>query len=294
MHQPDITQRFLFENADVRGELVALDQSYREILAKHEYPQPVRQLLGEMLAAAVLLSTTLKFDGLLVLQARSSGPLSTLMVECSSTQDVRGIAQYAADLQGADSLNQLMPDAVLAITIDPEQGQRYQGIVSLEGGSLAQALNGYFENSEQLPTRFRLIADDQQARGLLLQALPADRQPDPEQRAQTWEHLNVLADTLKPEELLGLDNQTLLYRLYHEEQVRLFDPRPVRFHCSCSAERCGAALVSLGLEDARNLLDEQGGEIGIDCQFCNTRYRFDQEAVEQLFATAREHARRLH
>ncbi|SFM22784.1 Hsp33 family molecular chaperone HslO [Halopseudomonas yangmingensis] len=294
MHQPDITQRFIFEHADVRGELVALDHSYREILAKHDYPQPVRQLLGEMLAAAVLLSTTLKFDGLLVLQARSSGPLSTLMVECSSGQEVRGIAQFAPDLQGADSITDLMPDGVLAITIDPEQGQRYQGMVSLQGSSLADALNGYFENSEQLATRFRLLADDQQARGMLLQALPVDRQPDPEQRTQTWEHLNVLADTLKPEELLGLDNQTLLYRLYHEEQVRLFDPHPVCFRCSCSALRCGTALISLGLEDARNLLAEQGGEIGIDCQFCNTRYTFDSESVEQLFSAADEHARSLH
>lgn len=292
MQSLDTTQRFLFEHADVRGEMTALDQSYREILAKHDYPEPVRALLGEMLAAAVLLSTTIKFDGLLVLQARSNGPLSTLMVECSSNQQVRGIARYADDLEG-DCLSELMPDGVLAITIDPEQGQRYQGIVSLEGGSLAEALNSYFENSEQLPTRFRLLADGRLARGFLLQALPADRQKDPEQRALTWEHLNVLADTLTPEELLALDNTVLLHRLFHEEDLRLFDTRPVSFHCSCSSERSGQALVSLGRHDAFQLLEEQGGSVEVDCQFCNNRYRFGPAELETLFSDSEEHARSL-
>lgn len=292
MQSLDTTQRFLFEHADVRGEMTALDQSYREILAKHDYPEPVRALLGEMLAAAVLLSTTIKFDGLLVLQARSNGPLSTLMVECSSNQQVRGIARYADDLEG-DCLSELMPDGVLAITIDPEQGQRYQGIVSLEGGSLAEALNSYFENSEQLPTRFRLLADGRLARGFLLQVLPADRQKDPEQRALTWEHLNVLADTLTPEELLALDNTVLLHRLFHEEDLRLFDTHPVSFHCSCSSERSGQALVSLGRHDAFQLLEEQGGSVEVDCQFCNNRYRFGPAELETLFSDSEEHARSL-
>lgn len=293
MAYQDITQRFLFENADVRGELVALDTSYREVLAKHDYPEPVRELLGELLAAAVLLSTTIKFDGLLVLQATSSGPVSTLMVECTSDQAVRGIARYDESLTGS-TLTELMPDGILAITVDPEVGQRYQGIVSLDGATLAECLNGYFQNSEQLPTRFRLQANGRTARGLLLQALPADRQRDAEQRAATWEHLNILADTLTGEELLSLDNQTVLHRLFHQEDVRLFDPHAVRFECSCSAERSGNALISLGHEDAMALLAEQNGEIEIDCQFCNARYQFDQARIEDLFHSAHEHARRLH
>ncbi len=277
MAAQDTTQRFIFDNADVRGELASLDSSYREILAKHAYPQPVQALLGEMLAAAVLLSTTIKYDGLLILQARSSGPLSTLMVECSSDQAVRGIARYADDLQG-ETLDELMPDGVLAITIDPVKGQRYQGIVSLEGGSLATALDSYFANSEQLPTRFRLLADGRSA----------------QERDETWQRLNILADTLTAEELISLDNQTLLHRLYHEEDVRLFDARPARFECSCSAERSGNALVSLGRDDVLELLQEQGGEITVDCQFCNSRYRYDEAAVLGLFEAAAEHARSLH
>tara|TARA_R110001592_G_scaffold42588_5_gene138150 strand:- start:2022 stop:2903 length:882 start_codon:yes stop_codon:yes gene_type:complete len=289
----DTTQRFLFENVDVRGELVALDTSYREVLAKHDYPEPVRELLGEMLAAAVLLSTTIKFDGLLILQASSSGPISTLMVECASDQAVRGIARYSEAITGT-SLADLMPDGILAITVDPEEGQRYQGIVALDGNTLAESLNGYFQNSEQLPTRFRLQADGRTARGLLLQALPADRQRDAEHRAATWEHLNILADTLSAEELLSLDNQTVLHRLFHEEDVRLFDPRAARFECSCSAERSGNALISLGHDDALALLAEQNGEIEIDCQFCNTRYLFDRARLEDLFRIAQDHAKRLH
>ncbi|MBA6418310.1 Hsp33 family molecular chaperone HslO [Pseudomonas sp. 5Ae-yellow] len=293
MASQDITQRFLFENADVRGEMVSADQSYREILAKHDYPEPVKALLGEMLAAAVLLSTTIKFDGLLILQAKSEGPLSTLMVECSSDQAVRGIARYADDLQEGN-LTELMPDGVLAITIDPANGQRYQGIVSLEGGSLAAALDGYFANSEQLPTRFRLQADGRIARGFLLQALPADRQLDPEDRAATWQHLNVLADTLTAEELIGLDNATVLHRLFHQDDLRLFDAQAVRFECSCSAERSSNALVSLGKDDLLALLQEQGGRIEVDCQFCNARYEYDVDAIEALFSAVDEHARQLH
>lgn len=289
----DTTQRFLFEHADVRGELVSLNQSYREVLAKHEYPESVKALLGEMLAATVLLSTTIKFEGLLILQARSSGPLSTLMVECSSDQAVRAIARYADDLQG-DTLPELMPDGILTITIDPRQGQRYQGIVPLEGHSLADALSAYFDNSEQLPTRFRLQADGRGARGFLLQALPADRQIDPQDRDATWEHLSILANTLTAEELVSLDNQTLLHRLFHQEDLRLFDPLPVRFECSCSAQRSGNALVSLGRDDALALLAEQGGTIEVDCQFCNARYQFARADLDNLFDAAQDHARSLH
>ncbi|WP_193073606.1 Hsp33 family molecular chaperone HslO [Pseudomonas sp. FME51] len=293
MPSQDITQRFLFEHADVRGELVSLNQSYREILAKHEYPEPVKALLGEMLAAAVLLSSAIKFDGLLVMQARSSGPLSMLMVECSSQQEVRAIARYSDDLSG-DGLRDLMPDGVLAITIDPNKGQRYQGVVALEGESLAESLAGYFASSEQLPSRFRLLADGRTARGFMLQALPADRQTDPAEREETWNRLSILADTLSVEELMALDNQTILHRLYHDEEVRLFDERSVIFRCSCSAERSGNALVSLGREDAFVLLDERNGEIEVDCEFCNSKYTFDRAALSELFDQARDHAQNLH
>lgn len=285
MFDADRSQRFLFDNTDVRGEWVGLERSYAEVLAKHPYPEPVAQLLGEMLAAAALLVGTLKFDGLLSLQARSSGSVPLLMVECSSEREVRGIARYHAEQIAAGAgLAELMPEGVLAITVDPRDGQRYQGIVALEGHSLAGCFSRYFASSEQLPTRFWLNADGRRACGMLLQQLPVDRVRDPEAREADWQHLTTLADTLTAEELLGLDTETVLRRLYHQESVRLFDPRPLRFNCSCSRERSARALVSLGEADARALLEEQGGTVQVDCQFCNERYRFDASDIAQLFA----------
>jgi molecular chaperone Hsp33 len=281
----DFTQRFLFDETDVRGELVSIGESYAHVLAKHPYPEPVAQLLGEMLAAASLLVGTLKFDGLLVLQARSSGAVPLLMVECSSDREVRGIARYHASQVTPDAgLRELMPEGSLTLTVDPKQGQRYQGIVALDGATLAECLSGYFDNSQQLPTRFWLKADGRNARGMLLQALPADRLKDPEAREASWQHLTTLADTLTTEELLGLDNETVLHRLYHEEAVRLFDPQVIHFRSSCSRQRSANALVSLGKEDAEALLQESGGTVVIDCQFCNQRYSFDAADIAQLFA----------
>ncbi|MEO4048600.1 Hsp33 family molecular chaperone HslO [Pseudomonas sp. CAU 1711] len=286
MHDLDHTQRFLFDEHDVRGEMVGLAESYRHVLAKHPYPQPVAELLGEMLAAAALLVGTLKFDGLLILQARSSGPVPLVMIECSSEREVRGIARYDAEaIESGAGLRELMPDGVLALTIDPAKGQRYQGIVELAGDSLAASLTAYFATSEQLPTRFWLRADGQRARGLLLQQLPPQHQTEAEERAESWNHLLTLADTLSAEELLGLDNQTLLHRLYHQEELRLFEPAPLQFRCSCSRERSARALVSIGQADAEALLEESGGQVEIDCQFCNQRYFFDASDVAQLFAS---------
>lgn len=285
MTSHDFTQRFLFDETDVRGELATLDRSYVEVLAKHSYPEPVAQLLGEMLAAAALLCGTLKFEGLLVLQARSSGPIPLLMVECSSEREVRGIARYEeAEITASASLGELMPDGVLALTIDPRHGQRYQGIVPLEGANLAECLSGYFATSEQLPTRFWLNADGRCARGLLLQQLPPSRIKDAQARQDSWEHVVTLADTLTAEELLGLDNEVILHRLFHEEAVRLFDEQPVAFSCSCSRDRAANALISMGQADVESLLDEQQGEIRVDCQFCNEQQVFDAADITQIFA----------
>lgn len=281
----DFSQRFLFDECDVRGELVALDASYQHVLAKHPYPPAVAQLLGEVLAAAALLVGTLKFDGLLILQARSTGAVPLLMVECSSNRELRGIARYHAEQISPDAgLHELMPEGMLAITVDPTGGQRYQGVVALDGVDLAACLSAYFEASEQLSTRFRLQADGRRARGFMLQQLPVDRLPDSDERANNWEHLLTLASTLSTEELLALDNETLLHRLYHEEPVRLFEPSPFSFRCSCSRERSANALVSLGQADAEQLLSEHAGSIVIDCQFCNQCYSFDAADVAQLFA----------
>ena len=220
----DFTQRFIFDENDARGELVSLERSYAEVLAKHPYPEPVAQLLGELMAAASLLVGTMKFDGLLILQARSEGPVPMLMIECSSEREIRGLARYEADQIAPDAtLSDLMANGVLAITVDPTEGQRYQGIVDLDGETLSDCFTNYFVMSQQVGTKFWLNADGKRARGLLLQQLPADRIKDDDERTDSWRKLTALAGTLTAEELLGLDNETILHRLYHEEAVRLFD-----------------------------------------------------------------------
>ncbi|MGE7992871.1 Hsp33 family molecular chaperone HslO [Pseudomonas sp. NPDC089554] len=284
MPDTDFTQRFIFDERDVRGEWVALDASYTAVLDRHPYPQPVATLLGELMAATSLLVGALKFDGLLILQARSQGPIPLLMVECSGDREIRGMARYEAEQISDDAtLEQLMPGGHLTLTIDPIKGQRYQGTVDLDGANLSECFTNYFVQSQQLNTRFWLDAKDGKARGLLLQQLPRDRQPDDEEREESWQHVVALAGTLKPEEW-ALDNETLLHRLYHEDAVRLFDIQPLKFSCSCSRERSGNALVSLGEQDAKALVEECNGQVEIDCQFCNERYFFDATDVAQLFA----------
>jgi molecular chaperone Hsp33 len=280
----DKSLRFLFEQVDVRGETVHLDTAYRDIIAIHQYAPGVSRLLGEFLAAAVLLSTTLKFEGKLILQVRSDGQLPMLMVECDNTLRVRAIAR-GAEHATSNSNEQLLTNGQLAITIDPNNGQRYQGIVPLVQDSLAHSLDAYFEQSEQLKTRFWLAADGERAAGLLLQQLPTQITEDDTLRLQQWEHACSLAATVRSDELLALSAQQLLYRLYHQDPVRLFEPAKVSFCCSCSRERTRAALASLGRAEIEELLDELGS-ITMDCEFCNQQYRFAREDMEDVLGDA--------
>lgn len=268
----DASQRFLFEQADIRGETVHLHRAYQDILAIHQYPPGVARLMGEFLAAAVLLSTNLKFEGKLIVQARSEGQIPLLMAQCNDRLEVRAIAQGAQEAT-SDSIDLLLTGGQLAITIDPDKGQRYQGIVPLEGDSLARTLDAYFEQSEQLNTRIWLAADGQRAGGLLLQQLPAQLTTDEADRARFWEHVATLANTTEARELLELDTQTLVHRLYHEESLRLYAPGTVRFVCGCSRERSLNALSCLGAQELRELLSETDPII-MDCEFCNAQFQF--------------------
>jgi molecular chaperone Hsp33 len=278
----DRSQRFLFEEADIRGENVHLDSAYREILAIHQYAYGVGRLLGEFLSAAVLLSTNLKFKGKLILQVRSEGQIPLLMVECDDSLQVRGIAR-GAEHATSNSNDQLLCNGQLAITVDPTNGQRYQSIVPLRQGTLAQSLDAYFEQSEQLKTRIWLAADGQWAGGLLLQELPAQITNNETQRLQQWEHACSLAATVREAELLELGTEQLLYRLYHQDPVRLFEPSPVSFRCTCSRERTYNALSTLPPPELEELLEELGS-ITMDCEFCNQRYIFNRSDLAVVLA----------
>jgi len=282
----DISLRFLFDNADIRGETVRLNATLEEILAVHQYAPAVGQLIGEFLAAAVLLSSTLKFEGKLILQARSEGQIPLLMVECTNQGHVRAIARGAEQTTSADFAH-LLTNGQLAITVDPVNGQRYQSIVPLAADSLAHSLDTYFDQSEQLPTRFWLASDPPHAAGMLLQQMPAQGRDDAEQRAQQWQHACSLAGTIKQEELLELSTEELLHRLYHEDPVRIFDPSAVKFQCSCSRERTLNALASIDNTELEEILREHGS-ITMDCEFCNQQYQFQRDDVAALLPIADE------
>lgn len=281
MKNHDILQRFLFDGTDIRGEITTLESSYQNIVSRQDYPPSVARLFGEFIAAASLLSATLKFPGIISIQARGDGPLSTVMAECTAGTKLRGIVR--GDLQAAEnhaSLQDLLGNGTLAITIEPEGGERYQGIVPMDSGSLSQCLEFYFQQSEQLPTKIKLSANSELAAGILVQQMP--NTGDIEKNASDWEHVAALLDTVKAEEQLGLSHNDQLYLLFHKEEVRLFEARDLQFFCSCSRQRTESALTNLGITEMQEIIAEQGLVL-ITCQFCDEEYRFDESHIEALF-----------
>ncbi len=283
IQQHDSKRRFLFEEMDLRGEVVHLDRTLGDIADVHSYPPGVQKLLGEFIAASVLLASTLKFRGGLTVQARSDREIPLIMAECSSDLSVRAIAR-GADEAMSSSFSELIGGGQLVLTVTPDRGNRYQGIVPLQGTSLAESIDAYFSQSEQLQTRLYLASNGTAAAGLLLQQLPAQVEKDAQQRDANWQRIAVLADTLTGSEMLDVPEAELLHRLFHEETVRLFDQEEVRFRCSCSRDRTLAALATLGEQEIREILDEQGA-VTMDCEFCNQRYVFTESDLSGLLGS---------
>lgn len=277
----DSLHRFLFEEHPVRGKLVHLDAAWQAALEHTRYPEPVRHLLGQAMVASVLLAATLKFQGSLTLQIQGRGGLRLLVVQCGSDLTLRGMAQHEAELDPEVSFSGLVGQGGhMAITIDPEaREERYQGLVPLEGDSLAACLEGYFERSEQLPTRMWLAENGEVAAGLLLQHVP---QEGPEKDEDAFNRTTKLAETVSDEELTRLPVRELLHRLYHEEDVRLFEARTVAFRCRCSREKITDVLRRLGREEVEEIIAEQG-RVEVGCEFCGRKYRFDRVDAEDLF-----------
>jgi len=278
----DLQIRFLLPKAGVRGVVVHLDASWRELLSHQHYPPAAAELLGQACTAAVLFTGHTKVDGRLSVQLRSNGPLRTLFAECTAAGHLRGIAQLQEGRDAPRDLSALGEDALLAITIenpglDPREPQRYQSLVSLDASTLAEAFEDYFRQSEQLPTRLLLATDGQRAAGLMLQKLPGD-----EGDADGWNRAGALFDTLGEEELLATDPHQLLHRLFHEEAPERMAERSLRFACSCSRERVAAMLQSLGEEEATAALAD--GVAEVRCEFCGQKYQFDTNQIRELFA----------
>ncbi|HLU61100.1 MAG TPA: Hsp33 family molecular chaperone HslO [Gammaproteobacteria bacterium] len=278
----DSLHRFLFEQLPVRGEIAHLDASWRAALEQVDYPPVVRDLLGEAMAAVVLLASTIKFEGSLTLQLQGGNPVTLLVVQCTDRLNLRGIAHWKDPLPdaGAPLRDLIGDDARLAVTIEQKKrNERYQGIVPLEGETLAECFEQYFLRSEQLPTRLFLAADGNCAAGMLLQVMPGK-----DDTRDAWQHVTTLGETVRADELLGLDAPTIIHRLYNEDDVRLFESTPVAFRCSCSRDRTVGMLRALGEKEVREILAEQG-HVEVNCEFCGRKYVFDAVDVEALLAS---------
>ncbi|RJG00005.1 Hsp33 family molecular chaperone HslO [Noviherbaspirillum saxi] len=295
METMDTLQRFIFENAAVRGEFVEISETWKQVQARKAYPTAVRTLLGEMIAAAALLSANLKFNGMLIMQMHGDGPVRLLVVECDSDLQLRATAKLADDVVIADDatlteLVNLHGHGRFVITLDPKEklpGQQpYQGIVPLDGDTVAVVIENYMLRSEQLDTKLWLAADATVSRGLLLQKLPKEGgigAPGSED-AEAWHHTVMLASTLRRDEMLATDINTLMHRLFWEETIRVFEPRHPSFYCSCNREKVGNMLKMLGKPEVDSALEDLG-KLAIDCDFCGQHYDFDKVDCAQLFAT---------
>jgi molecular chaperone Hsp33 len=280
-------RRFLLEAQPLRGQWVRLGPAWQELRARHSYPPVLEALLGEAATAAVLLAATLKFAGTLTLQFSGSGRVRLLVAQCTDDFQLRAIAHH--DLQAGESADfgTLVGAGRLAVTVQPDASvAQYQGIVPLEGRNLGECLERYFENSEQLPTRLKLAADATRAGGVLVQRLPGsanDSAGDPGSLQSAWQDLQSGLDALSPAELLELSAEEAVRRVSGTHDCRLFGVTPVRFGCRCNASRVAELVRSLGVEEARAALAEQGA-LTVICEFCGHAYRYDAVDVEQLFA----------
>lgn len=279
--QQDLLHRYTFDQLDVRGELVQIAQAYNEMIANHNYPAPVQALLGELLVATCLLTATLKFEGDIAVQLQGDGPVKYAVINGDHKQNMRGIARLQNEVTGS-TIKDLIGNGVMVLTITPTKGERYQGIVPLEHDTLAACLEAYFTQSEQLQTRLWFATDttagQAKAAGLLLQVLPVNK----EKSITDFTHLEALSNTIKDEELLGLDATTVLTRLYHEDNPRVYEPQPIQFKCGCSREKTITALVNVGQQA---LLDDvaENGEVKINCHYCLKEYVFNEQDVKSIF-----------
>lgn len=281
----DKLYRFLFQNLAVRGEWVRLNSTFTETLNTHQYPKAVQNLLGEMLVATSLLTATLKFEGTITVQIQGDGALKLAVVNGNQHQQLRALARVEGEIADNATLTEMIGNGVLVISIIPEKGERYQGVISLDKPTVSECLEAYFARSEQLATQLVIRVGEFDGKavagGTLLQIVP-----DGTGTPQDFEHLATLASTIKDEELFGLTAEALLYRLFHEESVEVYPPQATEFKCGCSRERSGAAIMLLPEEEISEMLAEKQGVIDMQCECCGTQYFFDKNAIDELKAQA--------
>jgi len=279
MKETDTLQRFMFEHASIRGEIAHLDETYNTIMHQHPYPLVVRKLLGEALVSCLLLAGSIKFEGEVSLQFHGDKRLPLLLVQCDHQLNIRAFAKYQQEGENIDYASAFLEGKMVLVINQYNKTQSYQSVVPIRSASMGENLTHYFAQSEQVASQVWLAVNENKAAGMLLQLMPGQ---DTQQREQFWEYAVVLGQTITEQELLMLDNTTILTRLYHETELRLYDARTVRFHCRCSPEKMTQVLTILGEEDVQKLLEEKG-QIEVTCDFCNEQYSFDPIDIAILF-----------
>lgn len=279
MKETDTLQRFMFEHASIRGEIAHLDETYKTIMHQHPYPPMVRALLGEALISCLLLTGSIKFEGDVSLQFHGDKRLPLLLVQCDNDLQIRAFAKYQEDSRDIDYSNAFLQGKMVLVINQYKKTQAYQSVVPIRSTSMGENLTHYFAQSEQVASQVWLAVNEDRAAGMLLQLMPDQ---DTQHREEFWEYAVMLGQTISDHELLTLDNQTILHRLYHETELRLYPARPVSFQCRCSPEKMKQVLTVLGEKDVQQLLQEKG-RVEVRCDFCNQQYIFDPIDITLLF-----------
>lgn len=287
MENHDQIQRFLIQNTAIRGQLISLDATFKEIIKRVKVEGRTASILGESIAAIGLLASTIKIDGKITMQVRGDGDLHMLVAQATSERTVRGLVRGHIEVDDDRDLKDIFNSDQLVLSIETGNRNPHQGIVPLDGKNISAALKSYFEQSEQLPTQLWLVCNEDSASGLLLQQLPETQSikssDEPKTKEDDWIRVQLLADTIKDEELLELSSIELLHRLFHQDDVQLFDAEPMRFECGCSKKRSAAMIASVGKDEIDDILKERD-DIEIICEFCNQDYTFDKVDIAEIFA----------
>lgn len=280
MIKKDALHPFIFEQTDIRGNLAHLNQSYTDALAHQDLPLVIKLALGELMVASALLTATLKMNGAMVLQIQTSGQLKLLVVECTSKLELRATAKWQGDIADDARFIDLIKNGQCVITLDPDDSEPYQGIVPIEGETIAEMLEGYMIRSQQIETKLWLTCDGEAAAGMMLQKLPGDKTED----TDAWNRVGILGNTVKQAELQQLSVQSLIKALFNEEDVRLFDEKSIQFYCKCSRDGVASMLKMLGKAEIEEMLAEQT-VIDVNCDYCNAKYSFDAIDSAALFSS---------
>lgn len=273
-------QRFLFKELNIRGQVIQLNEAWQSMIQDRHYPVAIRQLLGKLTAFSVIMANGMKHTGKITLQVQGNGPITLLVVEVTHDLKIKGVAKTNETIPEQATLDELLGDGQILVTLENTQTQHhFQSYVDRTGDNIEETFENFLSQSEQLPSKIWLAATDIALGGVLIQKMPESDDLD----ADGWDRIHSLTTTVTDDELTQLETETLLHRLFHEETVELFEPQTITYECPEDKERVTNMLKSLGEEEVRKILEEQG-EIVIHNEMCNFHMRFNQADVDDLFA----------